>query len=132
MSDNTLFPLPLNLPRATNEEVQKIYELYRLTGLMIAKSISDDKLIDLPLSPLFWELVLGGKKMNIFDLERVDKDLFKVFAELQLLANKKKDIDKQNFVDLEAKQRQINSLKTSVSNFKYKFYSKELGLRTQG
>lgn len=82
MSDNTLFPLPMNLPKATNEDVQKIYELFRLTGVMIAKSISDDKLIDLPFSPLFWELVLGGKKMNIFDLERVDRDLYKVFAEL--------------------------------------------------
>jgi hypothetical protein len=27
--------------------------------MMIAKSISDDRLIDLPLSPLFWDLVLG-------------------------------------------------------------------------
>jgi len=27
--------------------------------MMIAKSISDDRLIDLPISPLFWDLVLG-------------------------------------------------------------------------
>ena len=58
---------------------------------MIAKSLSDDKLIDLPISPLFWELVLGKvnlevinslQKINIFDLEKIDKDLFRVFAEL--------------------------------------------------
>jgi len=32
--------------------------------------------------------------MNIFDLERIDKDLFKIFAELQMLANRKRDLDK--------------------------------------
>jgi hypothetical protein len=48
---------------------------------MIAKSIVDDRLIDLPLSPLFWDLLLG-RKMTIFDLERLDKDLFKIFSEL--------------------------------------------------
>lgn len=53
----------------------------RLTGIMIAKSISDDRLIDLPISSLMWDLALG-KKMSIFDLERIDKDLFKIFSDL--------------------------------------------------
>ena len=70
--------------------------------MMIAKSISDDRLIDLPLSPLFWDLVLG-KKMNIFDLERIDPALFKVFADLQILANKKRDLDKSIFIDHDQK-----------------------------
>ena len=48
----------------------------------MAKSISDDRLIDLPISSLLWDLLLG-KKMSIFDLERIDRDFFKVFAELQ-------------------------------------------------
>lgn len=59
----------------------------------MAKSISDDRLIDLPLSSLFWDLLLG-KKMNLFDLERIDGNQFKVFAELQIIANKKRLIDK--------------------------------------
>jgi hypothetical protein len=48
----------------------------------VAKSICDDRLIDLPLSSVFWDLVLANKKMNLFDLERIDKDFFKIFAEL--------------------------------------------------
>jgi hypothetical protein len=59
MADNTLFPSPLNLVMIGSEEMQKVYEVFRLAGMMVAKSISDDKLIDLPLSPLFWDLVLG-------------------------------------------------------------------------
>ena len=112
MTDNTLFPAPLNLLKASNEEVLKLYELFRVAGMMIAKSISDDKLIDLPLSPLFWELCLG-KKMNLFDLERLDKDLFRVFSELQLLANQRKEIEKRVFLDIDAKKRQIHAIKTA-------------------
>jgi len=61
--------------------------------MMMAKSISDDRLIDLPLSSLFWDLLLG-KKMSIFDFKRMDNLTFKTLAELQILANKRKDIDK--------------------------------------
>jgi len=39
--------------------------------------------------------------MNIFDIERLDIDLYKVFADLQLLANKRKEIDKAVFTDLD-------------------------------
>lgn len=62
MPDNGLFPAPLALITSngsSNEEIQKVYELFRLTGTMIAKSIVDDRLIDLPLSSLFWDLLLG-------------------------------------------------------------------------
>ena len=59
MTDNCLFPTPINMVKISNEELQKVYEIFRLAGMMIAKSISDDRLIDLPMSTLFWDLVLG-------------------------------------------------------------------------
>jgi len=43
--------------------------------------------------------------MNIFDLERLDPQLFKVFADLQLLANKKRDLDKQMVMDSDLRSR---------------------------
>lgn len=104
MIDNSMFPAPISIPTLRTDELQKVYEVFRLTGMMIAKSISDDRLIDLPISSLVWDLSLG-KKMNLFDLERIDKDLFKVFADLQILANKKRDLDKQVFLDQESKTR---------------------------
>jgi hypothetical protein len=39
--------------------MEKVYDMFRLTGILIAKSISDDRLIDLPLSSVFWDLILG-------------------------------------------------------------------------
>ena len=53
--------------------------------------------------------------MTIFDLERLDPNLYKVFADLQILANKKRDIEKAIHLDEEHKLRQLSSLKTAVS-----------------
>ena len=54
-----MFPAPINIVKMSSEEVQKVYEVFRLAGMIIAKSISDDRLIDMPLSPVFWDLILG-------------------------------------------------------------------------
>jgi hypothetical protein len=59
MQDNSLFPAPINMQKAKDEELKRVYEIFRMIGIMVAKSISDDRLIDLPLSSLFWDLVLG-------------------------------------------------------------------------
>lgn len=70
MIDNSLYPSPLSIHTMKTDELQKIYELFRLTGIMIAKSISDDRLIDLPISSLYWDLILGKVhiilNLNIF------------------------------------------------------------------
>jgi len=54
------------------------------------------------------------KKMNVFDLEKIDKDLFKIFSEFQLIANRKRELDKQIYLDPESKARQVNALRTTV------------------
>jgi hypothetical protein len=43
--------------------------------------------------------------MTIFDLERLDPGIYKVFAELQVLANKKRDIEKAIHLDQDHKER---------------------------
>lgn len=45
--------------------------LFRLAGTFVAKSIVDNKLIDLPISSLMWDLLLG-KNLNLFDLRDFD------------------------------------------------------------
>ena len=66
IADNTLFPAPITLQKISNDELQKVYEIFRLTGTMMAKSIVDDRLIDLPLSPLWWDLLLGKVSYKSF------------------------------------------------------------------
>jgi len=112
MTDNSLFPAPVSVPALRTDDLQHVYEVFRLAGMMVAKSISDDRLIDLPISSLMWDLLLG-KKMNVFDLEKIDKDLFKIFSEFQLIANRKRELDKQIYLDPESKARQVNALRTT-------------------
>jgi len=42
-----------------------------------------------------WDLLLGKKK-NLFDLMYLDKDLFNLFSELQVMANRKQEIDEMS------------------------------------
>jgi E3 ubiquitin-protein ligase TRIP12 len=61
--------------------VQQICEKFKLAGVFVARSILEDRLIDLPISKLMWDLIFG-KKMNLFDLMKLDTDLYKTFSEL--------------------------------------------------
>lgn len=54
----------------SNEPIAQIYDVWRLVGCITAKSIVDDRIIDLPFNPLFWDLVLG-KKTSLFDLNKI-------------------------------------------------------------
>lgn len=50
MDDLSYFPSPLDISKTSNEEISRIYELFRVAGGMMAKAITDDRLFDLPLS----------------------------------------------------------------------------------
>ena len=43
--------------------------------------------------------------MNIFDLDRLNSEVYKVIADIQLLENKKREIDKQINTDPDSKLR---------------------------
>jgi hypothetical protein len=68
-----------------------VYDIWRLLGSMVAKSIVDDRLIDLPFNPLFWDVVLN-KKMSLFDLEKIEPEVCKNFMDFQRMSNRRKDI----------------------------------------
>lgn len=70
--------------------------------------------------------------MSIFDLERLDPELFKSFANFQLLANKKKHLDKSIFTDQEQKLRLINNLKISFNNVEVKLEDLSLNFTLPG
>ena len=63
VKDDCLFPRPIG----PGQDVKLICEKFQMAGIFVAKSISDDRLIDLPVSAVMWDLLLG-KKPNLFDL----------------------------------------------------------------
>ena len=77
---------------------------------MTAKSIVDDKLIDLPFNSLFWDIALG-KKTSLFDLERIEPEMYKNLVDFQRMANRRKEIMKKCH-DPEKCQRQLEGLTT--------------------
>jgi hypothetical protein len=54
----SLFPLPVN--DSTKVEYTK---LFTLIGFMIARGLYDDRLLDLPLNSLFWDIVFERVKL---------------------------------------------------------------------
>ena len=58
-SDGSLFPSPIDSKSLTPEQIKEISNVFRTAGTFIAKSIVDCKLIDLPISSLMWDLLLG-------------------------------------------------------------------------
>ena len=51
-TDLSLFPLPVN------EKTRLEYcKLFNLIGFMVARGLYDDRLLDIPLNSLFWDIV---------------------------------------------------------------------------
>ena len=58
-SDHSLFPAPLQAAVAKGLSEEKVRELFEFAGTIVAKSIADERLADLPFSSVFWDLVFG-------------------------------------------------------------------------
>jgi len=75
-----LFPKHLKQD-AKSESFKKVCASFELIGAYVARAILDDRLIDVPLSPLFWDLVLE-KQYNLYDLKRLDEDYYKIISDV--------------------------------------------------
>ena len=71
-TDDHLFPKALAVTPNNLERTRKTCNLFKLAGTFVAKSIIDDRLIDMPLSPLMWDLVLG--KVSNFRLTLLENE----------------------------------------------------------
>ena len=70
---------------------KKYLNLFKLLGYIVARVIYDDRLLDFPISRLFWNLLLN-KSVKFTDIKIIDKDLFNVLNDLMGLVDKKKNI----------------------------------------
>ena len=81
-SDRSLFPMPLNSNiEAQEEKIKKLCEYYRIIGFMVARALYDDRLIDFPLSSIFWNLVLDRSSSKI-ELLKLDPHIFRFYFAL--------------------------------------------------
>ena len=87
-TDNAIYPaIGLN-------NNKKAIKLFKLLGYVIARSIYDDRLLDFPLSKVFWNLLLN-RSVKFNDINLIDKDLYKFLEDILKLIIKKKEIIKK-------------------------------------
>ena len=60
-TDGSLYPAPVN---ENSSKFDETVNMFGLLGFLIARALYDDRLIDVPLSSIFWDLVL--EKVFIF------------------------------------------------------------------
>jgi E3 ubiquitin-protein ligase TRIP12 len=69
-----LFPRPLAPGSARDDGSSTVARHFRLLGRVVAKALQDCRLLDLPLSPVFYRLAMG-RPVGLFDLRAVDAGL---------------------------------------------------------
>jgi E3 ubiquitin-protein ligase TRIP12 len=67
-----LFPAPLT--PAARSAGSPVVKHFRLLGRSVAKALQDNRLLDMPLSPVFFRAVLG-KPLDLYDVAEVDPGL---------------------------------------------------------
>ena len=54
-----LFPRAMDLATVDRDTLIEVCRLFQMAGIFMAKSIVDNRLIDMPISPLMWDLIFG-------------------------------------------------------------------------
>jgi len=83
--------------------------LFEFVGRFVGKVLSEDKVVDLPLSPAFWKLVFGAT-MTLGDLQQVDKALHRHLSDLAEVAARRSWILSNPSFTPDMKDRQLSQL----------------------
>jgi hypothetical protein len=103
---NGLFPAPL--PR-TAKKFKEVVEHFRFLGTFVAKSLQDERLVDLPLSVAMFKLMCGHT-LELPDLLEIVPEKGKFLFELQNLTLQKREIETDPDKSVKEKQALIDAL----------------------
>ncbi|XP_076931834.1 E3 ubiquitin-protein ligase UPL3-like [Bidens hawaiensis] len=85
-------PWPVTVDGSNGSQFYKVTEHFRLLGRVMAKALQDGRLLDLPLSPAFYKLVLG-QELDLHDISLFDGEFGKTLQELQALVSRKQYLE---------------------------------------
>ncbi|KAJ3298738.1 Ubiquitin fusion degradation protein 4, partial [Blyttiomyces sp. JEL0837] len=80
-----LFPAPLSNDQARSESGKKTLNLFKSMGTFVAKAMLDSRLLDLPISPLFLEMVVGTEQKDRSRSQHAHGRAGRLASELHLL-----------------------------------------------
>lgn len=105
--DGTIFPKPKPI---TNKDL----EIFEFIGLIIARAILDERILDLPLNPVFWKVILK-QKVEFSDFKKIDKKMGEILMGFQLMQTQKNEILSKDNMSLDEKLEKIYEIKYNVS-----------------
>ncbi|CAH9078224.1 unnamed protein product [Cuscuta epithymum] len=73
-------------------ELSEVLKKFVLLGQIVAKSLQDSRVLDLPLSQAFYKLILG-KELSLYDIKSFDPDLGRVLLEFHALVERKRHME---------------------------------------
>ena len=127
-TDNAIYPaIGLN-------NNKKDIKLFKLLGYVLARAIYDDRLLDFPISKVFWNLLLN-RSVKFNDINLIDKDLYKFLEDiLKLIMQKKEIIKKEKNISDEELENQIlyNGQKLNTTDIYFTFPGYDLELKPNG
>ena len=127
-TDNAIYPaIGLN-------NNKKDIKLFKLLGYVLARAIYDDRLLDFPISKVFWNLLLN-RSVKFNDINLIDKDLYKFLEDiLKLIMQKKEIIKKEKNISDEELENKIlyNGQKLNTTDIYFTFPGYDLELKPNG
>ena len=93
-TDGSLYPKLLS----DYENNDSNLKLFKLLGFIIGRAIYDDRLLDIPLSKCFWNLVLD-KPLLFKNIKIIDLNLYKTLLDFVNLINEKNEYIKKNNIE---------------------------------
>ena len=127
-TDNAIYPaIGLN-------NNKKDIKLFKLLGYVLARAIYDDRLLDFPISKVFWNLLLN-RSVKFNDINLIDKDLYKFLEDiLKLIMQIKEIIKKEKNISDEELENKIlyNGQKLNTTDIYFTFPGYDLELKPNG
>ena len=127
-TDNAIYPaIGLN-------NNKKDIKLFKLLGYVLARAIYDDRLLDFPISKVFWNLLLN-RSVKFNDINLIDKDLYKFLEDiLKLIMQKKEIIKKEKNISDEELENKIlyNGQKLNTTDIYFTFPGYDIELKPNG
>lgn len=106
-----LFPRPIShlSDSLSSQEFQAI-QLFKKLGLLVARSLLDERLTDLPLSKPFLKCLLG-QTLSFSDIQFIKPMLYETLSKLREVAQEKLQIEEDQTLSKEEKEQKISNLK---------------------
>lgn len=107
-SPNGLFPRPLDNSSEESDDKRKKYDLFKVLGKFIARSMLDSRIVDISINPMFFRIAskMSEIRLSIETVAEIDRNLATSLRFLmQFDTVKKKILNNKNICEKEKEQR---------------------------